>query len=380
MQKKRNILYVHDFCFYRENGSNYFYTAVGLPEEYFDRFFESGYEVVNLVTRNQISEAKQICNAGFKKIENVNINIPVQIENYKSLIKPSVFLGIKSQIKNCDLLVINFPSVIGVFVYFINLFLKKQYTVEAAADYDQFSSKRFGGFLSQIIKFIYPKITNSASGVIYVSNYLSLKYPCSNSLVASNVKINKVYLPRKLTRLLKENELIKLTFVGGVNKRKGIKELINSINELRERGYNNIKLFIIGGHFDDDYSKYVSSLNLEHSVSFKGILSTQKIQEVLKETDIYIQPSHSEGIPRATLEAMSHAIPVVATALPGFKEILNFEFLVQPSNHKELADKIEQLIVNNEVYNIESNRNVSMAKNFLHDNLNSNRKLFYSKF
>lgn len=33
-----NIVYVHDFCLYNDYDKNN-YTAVGLPESYFNRFF-----------------------------------------------------------------------------------------------------------------------------------------------------------------------------------------------------------------------------------------------------------------------------------------------------------------------------------------------------
>lgn len=371
----KSITYIHDFCF-RLNGND-IYTAVGMPENYFDRFFDVGFETVFLISRNKKESIDSILSGGFDKIHTKNIVMPVKIENYLSLIKPNILVDIIFTIRNSDLLVINFPSVIGLFVWFLNLFIKKDYTLEVAADYDQFSSKKFSILLTLAIKVLFSTIVKKSKGVIFVSKYLCQKYKHLNSIVASNVNIDNVYQEKSLVEPLIKKSIVIITMAGGVNKRKGVDVAIEAMLQLKNEGLNNVFLNIAGGHFDDDYSSFVGNVGLNDNVVFHGLLKKEALHKLYSRTDIYIQPSRAEGIPRATIEAMSFGLPIVATELPGFKEILSKNCLVLPGSSKELAKIIKMFLFDVNFYNSNSERNIDVAKDYLCVNLRNRRARFY---
>ncbi len=374
----KNITYVHDFCLLKSEDER-IYTAVGLPESYFHRFFDAGANHVIVLTRNKYASTESIKNKGFEAIQKKNITVPIQLKNYFSLLNPFIFIRIIFLIKKSDLLVINFPSIFGFSVWFINLFFGKKYAVEVAADFDQFKSKKFGFVPTIFFKYFFKRVIDKSVGSIFVSNYLANKYPHPNCSIASNVNLFHVFKSKSITNALISNSLVTLSFAGGLNKRKGIDVLINAIRILVDKGVDNLCLNIAGGHADLNYEILVKNLGLDKYIKFHGILSKDDLNKLLSNTDLYIQPSLSEGIPRATIEAMSHGLPVVATNLPGFIEILHPDALVEMATAELISDKILLFMSDMEIYNFHSYHNFLRSKDFIHSDLHKIRVNFYNK-
>ncbi|WP_409438334.1 glycosyltransferase family 4 protein [Vibrio sp. BS-M-Sm-2] len=374
----KEIAYIHDFCFYK-NKKGTCYTAVGMPEKYFDRFFESGFEQVKIYSRSKVKNEKFIQDIGFNKIKNKSILIPLMLKNYAHLLSPRVIRSLIIEFKRADLLVINFPSIIGLYSWILNLISKTPYTLEVAADADQFSQKKFGGIVTRIFKWIFPRIVNSSQGGIYVSKYLLEQFPHPNGTVASNVIVNSIK-PLETKNYLKythDSKKYKILFVGGVNKRKGVSTLIEAMEILVSKGYDNISLDIVGGHNDLDYKSIVKSKGLGDKIFFRGILSASELRHYFESANLYVQPSFAEGIPRATLEAMSYNIPILATRLPGFREVLEEICLFDSGDSNSLSLLIESVL--NCEHNIMRTVEINNKKisEYTVDKLHSKRIEFY---
>jgi glycosyltransferase involved in cell wall biosynthesis len=70
---------------------------------------------------------------------------------------------------------------------------------------------------------------------------------------------------------------------------------------------------------------------LELGDRFRFMGSTRDVPKVFREADVLLMTSISEGMPMGILEAMSHARPVVATAVGGVPEVLRGCGIVAPS-------------------------------------------------
>lgn len=373
MSKK--VLFVHDFSFKirKEN----LYTAVGLPVVYFDRFFDADFDSVDILSR--YNNYDENIDTGFVKINNPNIKILKGFsKNYLYLFNPFNIHKINKLIRQYDLIVCSTPSIIGSWVLLINLFQKKKYSVEVAGDYDMFSTKKFGFIITYFLKNLMPKFIKNASGATFVTNDLSRRFPNNNSLVASNVNIKKVFYKESVTQALKFKETIEIGYIGALTKRKGISILIEFANKLVEMNIRNFQINLIGGHSDDDWKEKVSELKIDKYFVFHGILDSKNVDLLLKRLDLYIQPSFSEGLPRATIEAMSNGLPVIATTLPGFKELLEDDYLFEHQDINKMLDIFNSLINSIGNYNLQSKRNSDFAKNFLYDVLHEKRKTFYN--
>ena len=101
---------------------------------------------------------------------------------------------------------------------------------------------------------------------------------------------------------------------------------------------------MVGDGNPDRYAEEIQKSGLEGQVSYLGYLSDKnKINQWLDELDFYVQPSLSEGLPRATIEAMSRGCPIVASNVCGMVDILSDKYLIRPKDYKALAAKIAKM-------------------------------------
>ncbi|MEO1256512.1 MAG: glycosyltransferase, partial [Bacteroidota bacterium] len=74
------------------------------------------------------------------------------------------------------------------------------------------------------------------------------------------------------------------------------------------------------------------------------------IEEVIAEADVVVLPSHGgEGVPKILIEAAAMGKPLVATDVPGCRDVVESGingFLVPPKDFELLADAIETLLEN----------------------------------
>jgi glycosyltransferase involved in cell wall biosynthesis len=71
------------------------------------------------------------------------------------------------------------------------------------------------------------------------------------------------------------------------------------------------------------------------------------IETLLRAADVFVQPSRSEGLPLAVLEAMAVGLPVVASRVGGIPEAVRdgeTGVLVPPSQPAALAEELRKLL------------------------------------
>ncbi|WP_222434449.1 glycosyltransferase [Vibrio cyclitrophicus] len=371
----KKIAYVHDLLFlYKDNST---FSSTGMPESYFYRFRDAGINEIKIVSRASLYNSG--IGGGYSKFDDEIVKVCNWCpSNYRGLFSLKYVKNITKLLQEIDFVVVNIPSVTGVFVLLLNVFIKKPYSVEVAADYDQFSSKKFGWLVSFFMKPLMKFFIKNSLGAAYVSKHLFDNYQTNgHKLIASNVNLYGISYRDKITYPLSERKEISLGFVGGLNERKGLHILFYALKELIDRGHANVHLDVIGGHSDRDWNAVLIDLNIEKNVTIHGLRERSYIDSALKSFDLYIQPSLTEGIPRATLEAMSFSLPVVATDLPGFKEILHSSVLVPINDIISLADKVEELLLNFHYYNDMIDYNNDKVKGFLLSTLHEKRADYY---
>lgn len=115
-----------------------------------------------------------------------------------------------------------------------------------------------------------------------------------------NLKINE-----------RKNEIIKIVFVGRLIWKKGITFLIDTL-ELMPRNIE-WELQIFGdGENRDLIIKQIYQSSIREHVKIMGNRSLNQITEAYQDADIFVLPSLRETSGNVLLEAMAHAIPIVA--------------------------------------------------------------------
>jgi len=136
---------------------------------------------------------------------------------------------------------------------------------------------------------------------------------------------------------------------------KGYRELIQSINNLRE-AYPKICLLIVGAYLKNERDSFSKELNdsisnycLDQHIK---ITLESNVEDCLSIMDIWTLPSYREGLPRSIQEAMAMGLPVVATNIRGCRNLVvqnKTGLLVSPKNVKELTSSLYKLINDNKL-------------------------------
>jgi glycosyltransferase involved in cell wall biosynthesis len=105
-----------------------------------------------------------------------------------------------------------------------------------------------------------------------------------------------------------------------LSREKGVDTLLRAWAHISKQE-KTLKLIILGdGPLASELKNLSKLLNLTESVDFRGMV--QDVSPFLKEADLFILPSRTEGVSNALLEAMSYGIPCIATDVGGNPEAL----------------------------------------------------------
>lgn len=108
----------------------------------------------------------------------------------------------------------------------------------------------------------------------------------------------------------------------------------------------------------------------------------KEVIETYQSAKIYVLPSYREGLPLTMFEAMACGLPVVASNVNGvpyeLKEGVN-GYILDRSNIKGFAEKINYLLENKEVYSKISQNNINKAKKYDWDKINKTTMSLYSQ-
>ena len=103
------------------------------------------------------------------------------------------------------------------------------------------------------------------------------------------------------------------------------------------------------GPSEPELLRLSKDLGIEHRVRFLGYVPFQEIPALLQNAHIFLVPSRWEGFGLATVEAMNASLPVVASNVPGLREIVDSNppcaILVDPNSPESIADGLRQLLM-----------------------------------
>lgn len=114
----------------------------------------------------------------------------------------------------------------------------------------------------------------------------------------------------------------RLLWMGRMNPEKGLESLVRALPSVLA-SFPQATLTLIGdGPLRQDIEELVTALNLGGQVYFTGRIPYGDVPAYLAQTDVFVLPSLSEGLPLALLEAMSAGKPVVASKVGGIPDMV----------------------------------------------------------
>lgn len=148
---------------------------------------------------------------------------------------------------------------------------------------------------------------------------------------------------------------IRAVLVGRLLKTKGVVEFAEAAQILKDRG-RDIHMILVGAP-DADNPTSVTEAELQ-TWARAGIVEwpgeSDDVAAVWANAHIAVLPSYREGLPKSLLEAAASARPMVATDVPGCRELVKDDengLLVPPGDAAALADAIEALATDSDKRN-----------------------------
>lgn len=129
--------------------------------------------------------------------------------------------------------------------------------------------------------------------------------------------------------------------VARLSEEKGHKTLLRGVAQLHRTIDRGLSLIIVGdGPERASLEALSSSMGLDGVTHFLG--RREDVDQLYPAFDLVALTSHREGLPLALLEAMSHARPVIASAVGGIPDLLvdGGGILIPPRNPQRVADAI----------------------------------------
>lgn len=383
------LLWAHDHIFYFDKESNYFSTGK-LPYSVWERYLKS-FSSVRVVSRGkELNSQEHINRVTLSSGPNVSFLTVPSISNPLSYVKRKNYVErlLRDEIEAVDVVIARLPSEIGSIAIKVARSLGKPYLVEVVAcawdalwNYGSLEAKIYAPIACLKMK----QLVLKSPYAIYVTNdFLQKRYPSRGRFTnISNVEIQTVdekVLGQKLNNFSKVKKMNKIGMIGSLdNKMKGLEVALNALSELKKR---NVKFeFQIVGDGDSRFWKaQIENLGIENEVKFIGVLpGGEPIMKWLDNIDLYIQPSFQEGLPRAVIEAMSRACPVVGSSAGGIPELINQQCLHQPGDYKNLASIIERIMLDIKEAVHLSEQNFEEAKKYRSEYLNKKRQDFFQE-
>ncbi len=177
-----------------------------------------------------------------------------------------------------------------------------------------------------------------------------------------------------------------LVFVGNVSATKGIKELLSATANLRKKGRDRLRVFLIGHNRLGTYiTDFLKTAKLEGMVQLVGPVAHDRVKIWMNFADAFILPSHFEGLPTVLFEALYAGAPSIFTRVGGVGDVVEdgvnallidplsvpaieqavSRLMDSPELCRSLSEQGKRRIENDFTWEINARRQIALYKNLL---------------
>ncbi len=174
------------------------------------------------------------------------------------------------------------------------------------------------------------------------TNYVRSLTDREIKIVPNGIDLNKY----KADNDSSKNRIKTILYIGRLEKRKGVKYLLEAFGKLYEKD-NHYKLLIAGTGPDREKLELQMLKDKIKNVEFLGYVSEKQKLKLLEKSDIFVSPAiHGESFGIVLLEAMAKGCVAVAGNNGGYESVMT-DFgqisLVNPKDTKEFARRLDFL-------------------------------------
>ncbi|MFA5163323.1 MAG: glycosyltransferase family 4 protein [Patescibacteria group bacterium] len=193
---------------------------------------------------------------------------------------------------------------------------------------------------------------------------------------------NGVFIPDKLaaeeiTARWGLNKGSYILWVGRLVRHKGVQYLLKAYQEIK----TDKKLVIVGaGSYTDDYVQELYDLAKgNENIIFTGNQSGKTLNELFSNAYLLVQPSESEGLSLALLEAMSYGLACIVSDITANKEaVAEAGVTFRDKDYQDLRVKLEQLLKDESLVSELGNKALNRVKHeYSWDDISQNTLKIY---
>jgi glycosyltransferase involved in cell wall biosynthesis len=385
------VLWAHDHTFYF-NDSGKFFSSGKLPYAVWERYLSVFDEITVASRAKKIPSETEIQNKSLSSGKNVDFVVLPSLSNPVNKLTKKGYIErvLTESIQKADAVIARLPSEIGSVAIEIAQKLNKPFAIEMVAcawdalwNYGNVQGKAYALFATLKTK---SQVKDAPFAIYVTKEFLQNRYPNTKGHTegCSDVEIPETcstVLDKRLSKIEAGAKPVVLGLIGNLNgKTKGIATALEALANVKSK-LPPFQFRILGGGEIGPWKALAAKLGLQDHVYFDGVLqSGDAVFGWLDQVDVYLQPSFQEGLPRATVEAMSRGCPVIGSTAGGIPELIDKRYLHKPGNEKHLARLLEENI-NNKPWLIEQAKaNFLKAGDFTKIHLDQNRQEFWEKF
>ena len=390
------LLFAHDTKI-KEDTIGHYYTGGSFNEDVWKRYLSLTSDFTVMARKEPFIYEEDDAKRRFNNFDNTKIKF-IEVPNLSVSLKAFFdikerkkrYAIIKDAVLNCDFLIARIPSDIGNVAINIAKKNNKPYLLEVVGcSWDalwNYNSK--GKILAPISYLKQKKGVEHASYSVYVTqHFLQKRYPtkglsinCSN---VSLINLDENIVNKRIEKIInmQGNSKLIIGTTGAVDVRyKGQDTIIKALSLLKKQGNNNFEYQLVGGG-DQSYLRSIARDNgVLEQVKFLGNLPHNEVFNWLDTIDIYAQPSKTEGLPRALIEAMSRGVFAIGTSAGGIPELLEEKYVIK--KHKNNQKDVFNILSNIEKDDLieQAKRNYRVSKDYEKLVIESRRQEFLRRF
>ncbi|MBA6409124.1 glycosyltransferase family 4 protein [Pseudoalteromonas sp. 5Ae-yellow] len=364
----------HRFYFYE--GS--YYTQLAFPYLYWKDYLRY-FDQIEVIAR---VKKVDFIDDSFKRVDGKNVSVlamPYYV-GVKSFILnlPRLLQRAFGLVKGGDVFILRSGNVSNVLWIFVMLFRKgyvREYPGNIYEGITGFAGKSIHiKILAQFLNFLAKKQAQMSKANSFVSQDCKATYATKKpSYVFSSFNVDEIVTKKNSYEV--EGDF-KLVTVGRLEGEKGHKDLLNAL----EKTDVNVELTVIG---DGSQFKALKeqAQKIKSKVNFLGAITDRdKLFNTIANADLFVIPSHTEGMPRSLLESMAIGIPCIGTNVGGIPEVLNADYLAPPKDPQALAELIKCVSLDTQLRKRMGTENLQIIKKrYSKESMDKQKSLFWGE-
>jgi glycosyltransferase involved in cell wall biosynthesis len=200
---------------------------------------------------------------------------------------------------------------------------------------------------SKVLRFITRWILRRATKVIVVSRKLkdeitSIGVDGGNIVVIYNGVNTEIFC-----KSMKREHTRRILWAGRMSTEKNLPTLIHAFKSVTTQMPDATLTLLGDGDRRKEIESLIAALGLSSEVYLPGFKSHTEVAEYMKQCDVFVLPSLSEGFPLTVIEAMAIGRPVVVAAVGALPEFIQHGengYLVDPRDPGQLATTLVDLL------------------------------------